>query len=84
MFRYIPVVPYKTGGIAEINAENHNIEIIDQEDINGLVSKILFLLKNPDSSLELNERAYKYAFIRSNNSKVYDDILIAYKTIFGE
>lgn len=81
MMRHVPVVTYKTGGIPEINEKDHNIEIVDQGDIEGLVSKIQFLLDNPAYAKDLASRAYKYVSGRWNNTKVLDDILIAYKSI---
>ena len=81
MMRHVPVVTYKTGGIPQINDKEHNIEIVDQGDIEGLVSKTLFLLDNPAYAKELAKRAYSYVSGRWNNTKVLDDMIKAYKSI---
>ena len=84
MVRKIPVVTYSTGGIPEVNLKNHNVEQVEQGDINGLASKILFLLKTPTYAKELAERGYDYATSRWGNGKALDDIIIAYKSILKQ
>ena len=83
MLRKVPVVTYKTGGLPDLNSEGHNIEIVDQGDINGLESKILNLLNNPSYAKEIAERASKFAFLRWDNTKALNDILNAYETILS-
>ena len=81
MLRKVPVVTYKTGGIPDINKLEHNIEIVDQGDIMGLESKVIFLLNNPSYARELSERAFKYALYRWDNEKAMEDIFLAYKGV---
>jgi glycosyltransferase involved in cell wall biosynthesis len=81
MVRKIPVVTYKSQGIAEVNLNSNNIELVEQGNIDGLASRITYLLMNPSYAEELAERAYMYATSRWNNRKALNDILIAYKSI---
>lgn len=81
MTRKIPVVSYKTGGINEVNLQGHNIELVEQGNIDEIASKILFLLENPFYAKELAERAYKYAASRWDKQKALNNILFAYNKI---
>lgn len=81
MFRRVPVVSYKTGGIPNINLSEENILLSDQGDINGLVSNITKLLDNKEYRLNLGAIAFEYANERWNNKKAMEDVYIAYKTI---
>lgn len=84
MVRKIPVITYKSGGIPEVNLTSHNIELVEQGDIEGLAARIVFLLENPSYAEELAERAYEYATSRWNNRKALNDIILAYKSILNE
>ena len=81
MFRKVPVVSYKTGGIPSINENDNNIEIVEKGDIDGLANKISYLLRYDSYRKEIAEKAYKYANNRWNSTKALDDIVSIYHKI---
>ncbi len=84
MYRRIPVVSYKTGGIPDLNEKEEVVLLSEQGNINGLHNNIKKLLNNPEYSKLLAEKAYKYATARWDNEKAMEDIIKAYRTILDE
>ncbi len=81
MFRKVPVVSYKTGGIPDINENDEYLLLNRQGDLEGLMRNIEKLMDNEYYRKKLAEKAYEYAIDRWNNEKAIKDIILIYKKI---
>jgi glycosyltransferase involved in cell wall biosynthesis len=84
MFLKLPVVAYSVGGIPEINDDGEFISLVTKGDINGLAEKILRLLKNPELIKSQGEKAYYRAREFFDNTKIPNELLIAYKEVIND
>jgi glycosyltransferase involved in cell wall biosynthesis len=81
MFRGIPVVSYKIGGIPQINQEDEIILLVEKGDISGLAEKIKALLIDSSYCRKMGEKAYNYAIKTWNNSNTFSDVMNIYYKI---
>lgn len=84
MFLKLPVVAYSVGGIPEINDKEEYIKLVAKGDVNALAKKILWLLTNPEVMKLQSERAYIRAIEMFDNTKIFGDVLNAYKEVIHE
>ena len=78
MFMKLPVVAYAVGGLPELNIKDETILLAEKQNIYQLAELIMRLLNNVSLREILAEKAYKYASIRFDNSRVISDITNAY------
>ena len=81
MFNKIPVLAYKTGGIAELNNQGQIIELSEQGDTEDLKKKLKYLIENKHYRKKLADNAYLYAKKRWNNANSMEELINAYKKV---
>lgn len=84
MFMKLPVVAYAVGGIPALNKDEECITLVERQNINQLVEKILLVLNNEKRTKQLVENAYQLITQKYDNSKIYDNLLSIYRDVLIE
>lgn len=84
MFLKLPVVAYAVGSIPEINDKEQYISLIPKGNVEALAEKVHYLLVNPGLLEVQAQKAYKRAQEMFDNSKIINDLLIAYKEVIED
>ncbi len=80
-FYKIPVIGSKSGGIVDAILDKETGYMINPENIEDLMGKILFLYKNEKIRKEMGEKGYKRVIKDFNCSKISDEYLYFFKII---
>jgi len=79
-----PVVAYAAGGLPELNRESEIIKLVDVGNIRMLAKEIIALLKDENQRLKLALSAAKTIVRKYDNSMIYNDMILAYKSVMDD
>jgi len=84
LFLKLPVVAYNVGSIHEVNEKEEIISLVSKGNVEGLAQTILGLLKDENMRTEKAENGYKRAKVMFDNSKIFVDLLNAYREVIND
>lgn len=79
----IPVVATRVGGLTEIIKDGENGILIESNDVSGLADEILYLLNNPQKSIEIGLEGRRFLAAEFPISKTAEKIYEVYKSVVG-
>jgi len=83
-FYKVPVIGTKTGGISEAIINGKTGFLIEPNNVNELVEKILFLYKNKDLRKKMGKEGYNRVIISFNWEKIYNDYINTFEKILND
>jgi glycosyltransferase involved in cell wall biosynthesis len=84
LFLKLPVVAYDVGSIHEVNEQEEIISLVEKGNIDGLVKNVIALLSDEELIKKRAEMGYKKALELLDNSKIFGDLLKAYKEVISD
>lgn len=81
MYYEMPVVVYKTAGTPTLNKEKECVLIADMENIEQLAAKMLQLLEDKETVLELKKNAKEFIVVRNDGKRISDVVMNNFRAI---
>ncbi|MHA1439379.1 MAG: glycosyltransferase family 4 protein [Promethearchaeota archaeon] len=82
-FYKVPVIGTKTGGIVEAIIDGVTGFLIDSDNLNQLVEKILFLYENEEIRKEMGEKGHKRVIKEFLWEKIVDDYIKIFRNVLS-